>query len=95
MKLRDRKIHALEQLRGQSMETFAQPVSVEVHESDICDGLLITIEKHKTLDLVAELQQKLVINSPVATEQVRNQVAADKQLDADNDAQQPITHKVR
>jgi hypothetical protein len=86
--LRGRKIHALEEVRVQSIETFAQPTLVKLHKSDSENGLLIQIEDHKAAELVAELQQKLVINSPVDFEQVTNQADADKQLDADNNAQQ-------
>jgi hypothetical protein len=86
--LRGRKIHALEEVRVKSIETFAQPALTEVHKSDSENELLIPIEEHKAAELVAELQQKLVINSPADSEQVINQADADKQLDADNNAQQ-------
>jgi hypothetical protein len=86
--LRGRKIHALEEVRVKSIETFAQPALAEVHKSDSENELLIPIEEHKAAELVAELQQKLVINSPADSEQVINQADADEQLDADNNAQQ-------
>jgi hypothetical protein len=86
--LRGRKIHALEEVRVQSIETFAQPALAKLHKSDSENDLLIPIEEHKAAELVAELQQKLVINSPVDSEQVTNQADADKQLGADNNAQQ-------
>jgi hypothetical protein len=60
----------------------------KLHKSDSENDLLISIEEHKAAELVAELQQKLVINSPVDSEQVTNQEDADKQLGADNDVQQ-------
>jgi hypothetical protein len=41
--LRGRKIHALEELRVQSIETFTQPASAEVHKGDSENDLLIPI----------------------------------------------------
>jgi hypothetical protein len=82
--LRGRKIHALEEVRVQSIETFAQPALAIVRKSDGENDLLIPIEEHRA----AELQQKLVINSLVDSEQVINQGDADKQLGADINAQQ-------
>jgi hypothetical protein len=88
---RDRKIHALEEVGVQISETFAQTASAEVHKSGSENDFLIPIEEHKTVELVAELPQKLVIISPVAPEQVTNQGDAYKQLGADNDAQRQST----
>jgi hypothetical protein len=70
--LRGRKIHALEEVRAQSIETFAQLALAKLHKSDSENDLLIPIEEHKAAELVAELQQKLMINSPVDSEQVIN-----------------------
>jgi hypothetical protein len=81
--LRGRQIHALEEVRVQSIETFTQPALAKVHKSDSENDLLIPIEEHTAAELVAELQQKLVINSPVDSKQVINQGDADKQVGAD------------
>jgi hypothetical protein len=93
--LRERKVYVFEELRKRSIKALTEPTTVETHEFDADSDSIDFAEETKAAELVADLQQKLVINSPVADDKVINQAVADEHPGIDNHAQEEVNKSVQ
>jgi hypothetical protein len=93
--LRERKVYVFEELRKRSIKALTEPTTVETHEFDADSDSIDFAEETKAAELVADLQQKLVINSPAADDKVINQAVADEHPGIDNHAQEEVNKSVQ
>jgi hypothetical protein len=64
--LRERKVYVLEEIRKRNIKALTRPATVETHQFDADSDAVEFVEETKAAEIVADLQQKLMINSPVA-----------------------------
>jgi hypothetical protein len=93
--LRERKVYVFEELRQRNIKALTEPATVEAHEFDADSDSIDFAEETRAAELVADLQQKLVINSPVADDKVINQAVADEHPGINNHAREEVNKPVQ